>query len=85
MFGFGKLDKHNQLVADMGDALGVDLVEEVQRGNLGPEELRSRVLRCMGCAEPEACGHFLAEHKGEKLDTTPSYCRNSDMFDALTR
>ncbi|MGH1331010.1 MAG: DUF6455 family protein [Paracoccaceae bacterium] len=85
MFGLEKLEKHERLVTGMGDALGVDLMEEVQRGNLAPEELRSRVFRCMGCTDPEACGHMLAQNKGEKLEATPAYCRNSEMFDALTR
>jgi hypothetical protein len=85
MFGLKKIEKHERLVSGMSDALGVDLVEEVQRGNLAPDELRNRVFRCLGCSDPEACGHFLADHKGEKRDATPAYCRNADMFESLTR
>lgn len=85
MFGIGKMDKHAQLVSDMGDALGVDIAEEVQRGNLAPQELRARVFRCMGCTDPEACSSHLAAHKGETLSETPTYCRNADMFETLMR
>ncbi|MCI5085949.1 MAG: DUF6455 family protein [Rhodovulum sp.] len=83
MFGFQKFDDHSTLVNKMGDTVGVDLVEELQRGTLSPSELRGAVLRCVGCRETGKCRQFLAEHAGETLDHTPSYCRNADTFEAL--
>ena len=43
--------------------------------------LRRAVNRCLTCAEPDACEHWLAEH--EHADEAPSYCRNHDLFERL--
>ncbi len=73
--------KHARLVSKMADRAGVDVVENMQRGELNSEELRTMVHRCEGCTDPEACERLL--ESGAQLDNVPSYCRNADRFDQL--
>jgi len=79
MIGFERLEKHERLVNKMADTLGVDLVEEVQRGNLAPSELRNRVFRCVGCDSADACADWLRAHP-DGTDGAPEFCRNGKMF-----
>lgn len=82
MIGFERLEKHERLVSRMADTLGLDLIAEVQRGNLAPSELRNRVFRCVGCDCAEACSEWIEAHSNG-ADTAPTYCRNSQMFSDL--
>ncbi|SMX31828.1 DUF6455 family protein [Actibacterium lipolyticum] len=82
MFGFKKMDEHADLVGRMADALGVDLIEEMQAGRLAPQELRATVVRCVGCGGAEDCAHFLSAHP-DGADHTPAYCRNKDLLETL--
>ena len=79
MIGFERLEKHERLVSQMAETLGLDLVEEVQRGNLAPSELRNRVFRCVGCDCTQACASWMADHV-QGAEAAPEYCRNHQMF-----
>ena len=79
-----RFDKHAELVNRMAETLGVDLAEEMLRGNLPPQDLRSTVLNCMSCREAGACEAWLAEHP-EGADAAPGYCRNKERLTALAR
>lgn len=82
MFGFKRLDRHANLVTRMADAVGVDIVEQVQRGAVSENQLASMVTRCVGCSEAEACEHWLQAHP-DGADSTPGYCRNTNLFSML--
>lgn len=75
------LRKHASLVDRMSDRLGVDLEEEVLRGNVTPGLIPDLVLRCTNCTNPEACQRLLKSVS--RLETAPSYCMNRESFDAL--
>lgn len=82
MFGFKRLDRHADLVTRMGDAVGVDIVEQVQRGAVSENQLAGMVTRCVGCTEAQSCEQWLqANPRG--AETTPGYCRNKDLFAML--
>lgn len=77
-----RFDTHAELVNRMAGTLGVDLAEEMLRGNLPPQALRATVLNCMGCRETGACATWLDAH-GEGSDVTPGYCRNKERLQGL--
>lgn len=78
------LKRHAHLVDRMATATGVDLEEEMLRGNLSIPDLDDAVLRCTGCTCPNACTTWLAQHSGPFAEgqpaTPPAYCRNADLF-----
>lgn len=82
MFGFAKYDRHSGLVSRMGDVLGVDVSEEMQRGALPPEEWHRAVQRCFGCLQADNCEGWLKAHRDDAT-APPSYCRNTDMLALL--
>ena len=81
---FSKYNRHAGLAGRMADALGVDIDEKLQRGELRPEDLRNTVQRCMGCDDPADCEHWLDANK-DGADETPSYCRNKALFEELSK
>ncbi len=84
MFGFARMDAHAELVNGMADAIGVDMAEEVLAGRMPPEEVRSLVLRCVGCADVTRCRHFLADHAiAHDAAAAPDFCRNKARMDLL--
>ena len=82
MFWIARLNRHAELVERMADTLGVDLAEEAMRGRMSPEQIRTNVLNCVGCAYPDGCEKWLADHK-DGASETPGYCRNKSMLDRL--
>ena len=84
MIWMDRFDKHAELVNRMAGTLGVDLAEEMLRGDFPPQDLRATVLTCMGCREAGACESWLAAHP-EGADATPDYCRNRERLEALAR
>ncbi|MEP2782357.1 MAG: DUF6455 family protein [Pseudoruegeria sp.] len=74
--------RHAALVDHMAETLGVDLEEQVFRGNIGINDIGDAVLNCTGCTQADDCDHWLAKQKGVS-ERTPAYCRNSEMFVAL--
>jgi hypothetical protein len=77
-----RFDTHADLVNRMSGTLGVDLAEEMLRGRMPPEDLRTTVLTCMGCSAPGACARWLDAHASGS-DVAPSYCRNKDRLEGL--
>jgi len=75
------LKRHADLVDRMANAQGIDLEEQMMAGKIRPDQLSDAVLACTGCANPEACTHWLAEH--DHADRAPDYCRNVDLFTML--
>lgn len=75
------LKRHAQLVDRMANTLGVDLEQKIMEGQMTFDTLGDVVLACTGCANPEACDHWLARNKA--ASATPDYCRNSDVFSLL--
>ena len=73
-----KFVRHARLVSKMADRVGLDLVEEMQRGQIDAEDVRMMVHRCQGCTDPEACEKLLAQ--GQPLEKPPEYCRNANVF-----
>jgi len=73
------LARHAALVDDMGQALGVDLDEEVLRGSLTPDTLVDAVLSCTNCTNPAQCRGWLDRQEGVAV-MPPEYCRNSDLL-----
>ena len=73
--------RHARLVSKMADRVGVDLIEDMQRGEIDSEDLRMMVHRCEGCTDPEACEKLL--ETGAMLDNPPAYCRNAERFAQL--
>lgn len=77
-----RFDHHAKLVAQMADTLGVDLPEQMQRGELDSEDLRQMVHKCTGCTRPGQCATWLAAN-AQGAAAAPSYCRNADTMAQL--
>ena len=65
------LKRHAALVDRMANARGVDLEEEILRGNLSNPDLDDAVLACTGCTDPGNCETWLARQSGP-VESTPS-------------
>jgi hypothetical protein len=81
---FARFDRHDRLMGRMADTLGVDLAEEAMHGRLGPEDLRSLLVRCTGCGQASACEGWLDAQSGQ-ASLAPDYCRNKDQLERLAR
>lgn len=75
------LKHHAELVDTMASKLAVDLQEQALRGNISVSEIDDAVLTCTACSNPDACQKFLVQDG--KADATPSYCRNTELFEEL--
>lgn len=78
------LKRHAHLVDEMANAQGLDLEEQILRGNLAVSDLEDAVLRCTGCTKPCDCEDWLAS-RSLPADSPPDYCRNSELFADLKR
>ena len=81
---FDRIDRHAKLVNDMADKLDIDLIEETLQGHLHPDNVRSRVIRCMGCSDRTKCREMM-DAAANGLDTPPSFCRNGSEFKDVLR
>jgi len=77
-----RLNRHATLVGRMADTIGVDLAEEMQRGNFSPESWRAAVMSCTGCDNPDGCEAWLEAHR-DGAEETPGYCRNKDRLEGM--
>ncbi|PIV78551.1 MAG: hypothetical protein COW54_08845 [Rhodobacteraceae bacterium CG17_big_fil_post_rev_8_21_14_2_50_63_15] len=77
------LKRHAELVDRMASSLGVDLEQKIMEAQMQFAALGDMVLACTGCANPEVCEHWLAQHRSEAAETAPDYCRNADIFARL--
>ena len=82
MTWMSRLNRHADLVDRMGHALGVDLGEEMMRGEISPERFRASVLSCSGCRDPDGCEGWLAAQEGT-AEHTPDFCRNKALIERL--
>lgn len=85
MCGAHLLARHAELVHRMAETVGVDLAAARAQGRLSAEGLREAVSACTGCAEPGACGRWLAEHEASGAEAPPDYCENAGLFAGLGR
>ncbi|MEI4486229.1 DUF6455 family protein [Frigidibacter sp. MR17.14] len=81
MCGTRSVHHHAQLVNAMAGALGVDLSARLEDGRLASETWRDMVVGCTGCANPEGCAHWLAEHP--VAEAAPYYCVNGETLAAM--
>lgn len=81
------IKQHANLVDRMAQANGVDLEEEILRGNFCIGELEDAVLSCTLCDSPGACSKWLTAHEtqGTQADQPPGYCRNTELFQELSK
>ena len=77
------LKRHATLVDRMAGACGIDLQEQALRGNVSTDEITDAVLSCTNCTNPDGCTNWL-DSRTETAETTPSYCRNTPLFDRLS-
>jgi hypothetical protein len=82
VFGSRKLARHAQLVNRMAATVGADLPDALADGRITGEAMRTTVLRCTACDDPEACAHWLEAHT-DGAEAAPSYCRNAAFLAAL--
>ena len=76
------LKRHAALLDRTATRLGLDLEEEALSGHLEFDEIADAVLRCVSCANPEDCEHWL-ERETSVEKSTPVYCRNKDLLSRL--
>lgn len=82
MINQSRLRKHADLLDRAALRLGVDLQDKVLDGEICLAEISDAVLRCMRCANPEDCAHWLA--RSEIIaSAAPVYCRNREMMTGL--
>jgi len=77
-----KIKSHTKLFLRMADTQGVDVDEQVMRGNLDPEVVPQAVLRCTACTRPQECAHWLASHPPTDA-RVPNYCMNKNLLASL--
>lgn len=77
--------RHADLVDRMANTLGLDLEEKIMQGKLEIDTLGEAVMRCTGCADPDACEQWLAAQEGTAPAAAPGLCRNADLFEMLKR
>ncbi|SHK16589.1 hypothetical protein SAMN05444000_12073 [Shimia gijangensis] len=76
------LKRHASLLDRTAARLGLDLEEEVLAGHLEFDEIADAVLRCVSCANPEDCAHWLDRDVSTEK-ASPVYCRNRELLQRL--
>ena len=88
MFGHRTIQRHAAMMNRMAEVQGLDLTTAIHEGALSGEDWREAVVRCTGCAEPEACLAWLGAHQppeeaGDAGAPPPAYCANRDLLARL--
>ena len=65
----------------MADSAGADIELAEQFGLITPEELFNATLRCLGCADRQACEDHLNEQDPGEI---PEICRNRDLLNYVS-
>lgn len=78
-----KLKHHAVLMDRVAARLGIDLEAAVFDGQMAFDEVADAVLRCVECANPEDCAHWLARDEAQAA-AAPVYCQNRALFERLT-
>lgn len=76
------LKRHASLLDRTATRLGLDLEEEALSGHLEFDEIADAVLRCVTCANPEDCEHWL-DRQSSREKSAPVYCRNRQLLSKL--
>jgi len=80
------LNRHAAMMNRMAQVMRVDLSAEMAQGRVSGEDWKDALVRCTGCAQPEACTLWLSEHDPEDealLIEPPHYCENRLMLKRL--
>lgn len=78
-----RFKRNAELVDRMWTTLGLE--EKVFEGQLDSMTLVDPVLRCSGCSNPDGCDLWLKTHVDTGARATPVMCRNTNVFDHLTK
>ena len=78
-----KIKRHAILMDRMAGARGLDMEEQVLRGNISSAEVADAVLSCRNCSNPDGCARWLDATAGVAAESPP-YCRNGTMFSDLS-
>lgn len=78
------LKRHADLVDRMASARGIDLEQKALRGDVSIDEITDAVLSCTNCTNPGACKNWLDQTQST-ASASPDYCRNTALFDRLSR
>lgn len=82
MFGETVAERHFWLTQGMARTVGVNITDEIARGNLTREAFANMVVRCGTCEFAERCVRWMAE--GRHLDEDPpGYCLNHEAIEML--
>lgn len=85
MLSKDQIKRHAILMDRMAGARGLDMEEQVLRGNISSAEVADAVLSCTNCSNPGDCARWLEAHADGAAES-PSYCRNEGLFgDLLAR
>ncbi|WP_243612531.1 DUF6455 family protein [Shimia aestuarii] len=76
------LRHHAALMDRVADRLGIDLEAAVLTGSMTFDEVSEAVLRCVACANPEDCAHWL-DREEARAEAPPVYCRNRALMTRL--
>lgn len=76
------LRHHAALMDRVAERLGIDLEAAVLSGEMAFDEVSAAVLRCVDCANPGDCAHWLGR-EAAGAEIPPTYCRNSALMRRL--
>lgn len=79
---FDRMDLHANLINRMAHAVGTDLGEAVEAGQLAAPDLRGLVLSCMACGNAKGCAQFLNQAP-DGSHQAPGFCRNRETLHRL--
>lgn len=70
------------LTRSVARAIGVNLSEAMQQGDLSAADYSAMVTRCRMCLHADSCEAWLAVNGGG-AERAPEYCANADLLNAL--
>lgn len=70
------------LTRSVARAIGVNLSDAMNRGELSASEYADMVTRCRKCPNSDTCTAWLAVH-GAGAERVPDHCANADRLNAL--
>jgi len=77
-----RIKRHERLLEAMVDTVGVDMVEQRQRGVVDQGDLNEMTDRCLSCNEGNACEEWLEIH-GAGTGQAPGFCKNRETFERM--
>ncbi len=70
------------LTRSVARAIGVNLSDAMQLGELSAADYSAMVTRCRMCAHADTCEAWLAAN-GAGAERAPGHCANADLLNAL--